>query len=132
MSFDQYQELKRSAPYFPVGDVEKAVNYYERTLGFKCEYKAGDPAMFAIVSRDDLAIMFRLVNDPDKIVPNEDQGGSWDVFFWVADAESLCDEFHAKGADVIYGPIVQESYNMKEFAVRDRNGYVLGFGQELS
>ena len=30
----------------------------------------------------------------------------------------------------VYGPIVQTEYNMKEFAVRDVDGYVLGFGQE--
>jgi hypothetical protein len=32
----------------------------------------------------------------------------------------------------VYGPIVQEAYQMEEFAVRDREGYVLGFGQPLT
>jgi hypothetical protein len=27
---------------------------------------------------------------------------------------------------------VQQAYNMEEFAVRDREGYVLGFGQPLA
>ena len=38
-------------------------------------------------------------------------------------------ELRANGADIVYGPIVQEAYQMEEFAVRDRDGHVLGFGQ---
>ena len=38
----------------------------------------------------------------------------------------------ADGADIVYGPIVQASYQMEEFAVRDREGYELGFGQPLA
>jgi hypothetical protein len=52
-----------------------------------------------------------------------------DVFFWVRDAEALHAELKANGADVAYGPMVQEAYRMKEFAVRNREGYVLGSGQ---
>ena len=40
-----------------------------------------------------------------------------------------CTELRANGADIVYGPIVQEAYQMEEFAVRDRDGHVLGFGQ---
>lgn len=122
--------LVRSAPYFPVADVASAVSHYENVLGFKREYVAGTPPQFAIVSRDGLPIMLRLVPDSSRIAPNECQGGSWDAFFWVTDVQSLFDELHGNGADVVYGPIVQSDYGMKEFAARDCNGYILGFGQE--
>jgi hypothetical protein len=74
--------------------------------------------------------MLKRVEDASKVVPNERQGGTWDVFFWITDAQSLHDELQANGADFVYGPIIQKSYSMKEFAVRDRDGYVLGFGQD--
>jgi catechol 2,3-dioxygenase-like lactoylglutathione lyase family enzyme len=124
-------QLLRCAPYFPVADVNASTNYYERVLGFRCEYSAGTPAQFAIVSRDGLGIMFRLVSPPQLIRPNEQQGGSWDAFFWVRDVKSLHKELLQNGADIVYGPMIQESYHMEEFAVRDCAGYVLGFGQEL-
>ena len=38
----------------------------------------------------------------------------------------------ANGADIVYGPLVQDAYQMEEFAVRDHEGYVLGFGQALA
>jgi uncharacterized glyoxalase superfamily protein PhnB len=72
--------------------------------------------------------MFRRVPQPNLISPNERQGGTWDVFFWVNDVEALHGELELKGATVVYAPVVQP-YGMKEFAVRDPNGYVLGFGQ---
>jgi len=40
-------------------------------------------------------------------------------------------ELTSAGAAVVYEPTVQ-LYGMKEFAVRDPNGYVLGFGQQIS
>ena len=129
---EEKAKLTRHAPYFPVGDVAKAGDYYQNILGFKQEYVAGEPPQFAIYSRDGLAIMFRFVADASKIVPNEAQGGTWDAFFWVSEVHLLFEEFQKDGATFVYGVIYQEGYNMDEFAVRDLNGYVLGFGQTRS
>jgi uncharacterized glyoxalase superfamily protein PhnB len=123
-------QLLRGAPYFPVPDVEQAVVHYERVFGFAREYVAGAPPEFAMVSRDGLCIMLRRV--PGRITPNEQQGGTWDAFFWVRDVRALHDELTARGAVIVYGPLVQQAYHMEEFAVRDRDGYVLGFGQPVS
>ena len=131
MSPGQSSQLLRSAAYFPVADVGLSASHYERVFGFQCDYTAGEPAQFAIVSRDGLAIMLKLVETPERISPNEQQGGTWDVFFWVRDVKALHAELRVSGADIVYGPIVQQDYHMEEFAVRDRDGYVLGFGQEL-
>ena len=123
-------QLVRSAPYFPVSDVAATSAYYERVLGFKRDYAAGEPLQFAIMSRDGLPIMLRLVADPQKITPNESQGGTWDAFFWVRDVSALFDELKSRGATIVYNPITQE-YGIKEFAARDRDGHVLGFGQQM-
>jgi len=124
-------KIERGAPYFPVPDVAAIGVHYRDVLGFSCEYSAGPPGSppeFAIYSRDGAPILFRRVADSGLICPNERQGGTWDVFFWVDDVGSLYDELRDKGAVVVYEPMVQP-YGMKEFAVRDPNGYVLGFGQ---
>jgi predicted enzyme related to lactoylglutathione lyase len=123
-------QLLRSAPYFPVADVGASARYYARVFGFDVEYAGGSPPQFAIVSRDGLAVMLRRVSDPSLIVPNEKQGGTWDAFFWVRDADALLAELRSNGADVVYETIVRE-YDMREFAVRDGSGYVLAFGQDV-
>jgi predicted enzyme related to lactoylglutathione lyase len=125
-------KLTRSAPYFPVADVARSAMHYQRVFGFQSEYSAGSPAEFAIVSRDGFSIMLRRVADTGPISPNERQGGTWDVFFWVSDVRALHAELAAHGADIVYGPVVQDAYHMEEFAVRDSDGYILGFGQPVS
>ena len=121
-------DIIRGAPYFPVPDVSSIGAYYHEVLGFQCEYSAGNPPEFALYSRSGSAVMFRRVQEPSLICPNERQGGTWDVFFWVNDVQALYDELASKSAVVVYAPVIQP-YGMKEFAVRDPNGYVLGFGQ---
>ena len=125
------KQLLRAAPYFPVADVVKSAEQYERVFGFRAEYSAGKPPEFAIVSRDGLSIMLRRVSQPERITPSEAQGGTWDAFFWIRDADAFHAELVAKGANVVYGPLIQQHYNMKEFAVRDIDGHVLGFGEQL-
>jgi uncharacterized glyoxalase superfamily protein PhnB len=129
MSTSGQARVVLGAPYLPVPDVASIGTYYSDVLGFRCEYSAGDPPQFSIHSRDGSAVMFRRVTDPDLICPNEQQGGTWDVFFWVSDVDAMYGELAEKGAVVVYAPLVQP-YGMKEFAIRDPNGYVLGFGQE--
>lgn len=131
MATPQLAQLLRCAPYFPVADVQRSLGHYERVLGFHPEYVAGNPPEFAIVSRDGLAIMLRRVGPAHRLTPNEQQGGTWDAFFWVRDAEALHNELQRKGASIVYGPMLQKSYGMLEFAVRDADGRVLGFGQKV-
>lgn len=121
-------QLLRGAPYFPVADVTKTGAYYHDVFGFQLEYAGGDPPEFAVYSRDGCPIMLRRIPEPSRIQPNEAQGGTWDVFYWVTDLQALYDELQGRGAVFVYGPTVQP-YGMKEFAVRDPHGYVLGFGQ---
>lgn len=125
--------LLRAAPYFLVTNLSGASAYYERVLGFAVEYSGGDPPEFVIVSRDGLPLMLRRVPDGDgtPIVPNEKQGGTWDVFFWVRGLRALHEQLAQNGADVVYGPVVQP-YGVEEFAVRDLEGYVLGFGEHAA
>jgi catechol 2,3-dioxygenase-like lactoylglutathione lyase family enzyme len=123
--------LTRCSPYFPVADVERTVDHYERVLGFPCEYRGGSPTVFAICTRDGFGIMLRNVAAPERIVPSVQQGGTWDAFFWVDDARALHAELAGRGADVVYAPRV-EPYHMLEFAVRDCDGHILGFGQPLA
>jgi catechol 2,3-dioxygenase-like lactoylglutathione lyase family enzyme len=131
MSSDQPAKLLRHAPYFPVADVQQTLSFYQQVLGFRCEYSAGDPLQFAICSRDGFAVMLRRVSNAELITPVEKQGGTWEAFFWVTDASALHSELESKGADIAYGPLIQESYQMREFAVRDCDGHVLGFGEPL-
>lgn len=124
-------QLLRAAPYFLSADLSNAATHYEQVFGFAREYSGGDPPEFVIVSRDGLPLMLKRMDVGTRLVPNEAQGGTWDVFFWVRHLRTLHDELRSRGADVVYGPVVQ-AYGVEEFAVRDLDGYILGFGEQLT
>ena len=130
MNDDGASRLVRAAPYFLVADLTGTSSYYEHVLGFSREYTGGDPPEFVVVSRDGLPIMLRRASSGHAIVPNEKQGGTWDVFFWVHGLRALHEEMRRTGANIVYGPVVQP-YGVEEFAVRDPEGYVLGFGEAV-
>ena len=123
-------KLLRIAPYFFVRDVRRSAEWYRDTLGFAFDRFWGEPSNFCMVRRDGLTVMLCQAEDPTKIGPNAADGGAWDAYVWVADAESLFQEFSAKGAGVVYEPSVT-FYNNREFAVKDLDGYVIAFGQDL-
>lgn len=121
-------QLRRAATYLPVADLNRSVSYYVDALGFREEYRGGP--IFSIISRDGHPLMLRLVENADRIVPNERQGGTWDVFFWVNDVRALNSELKERGAEIAYDLVYQDAYHMDECAFRDPDGHVLGFGQE--
>ena len=47
MPSEPSSQLLRSAPYFPVANVERSAAYYERVLGFRRDYAGGTPPQFA-------------------------------------------------------------------------------------
>jgi uncharacterized glyoxalase superfamily protein PhnB len=123
--------LLRSTPYFPVADVMESAAYYRDVYGIATEYSGGEPPIIAMFTRDGFTVMLRRVDDSERIRPVELQGGTWDAYFWVDDAAALHAELESRGALVLYGP-VRQVYDMLEFAVRDLDGHVLGFGEQLS
>ena len=64
----------------------------------------------------------------DRITPVERQGGTWDVFYWVEGLDALRADLVKRGAKLAYDLTLQQ-YGMREFAVRDLDGHVLGFGE---
>ncbi len=124
------RQLIGSSPCFLVAEIHKAVDYYRDLLGFQAEEIWGDPPSFAIPTRDNLSVMLKqaaanLVR-PNIEVVNE----VFDAYFWVRDADALFQEFSSNGAAVAYEPTVRQLYGMKEFAIKDLNGYLLAFGQD--
>jgi len=122
------------APYFFVPDVVAAAHFYRDTLGFSFERFWGEPPRFCMVSRGGVIIMLSEVPQGTLLRPNNivaREGGAWDAYVWVPDADTLHAEFVAKGATIARGLCDQE-YGCRDFDVLDCNGYRLCFGQPLS
>ena len=51
----------------------------------------------------------------------------FDLYVYVEDVEELHEELAERGAEILGGPVNTE-YGMREFRVRDPEGYILAFG----
>lgn len=121
-----------SAPYFLVRDLPAALDYYHRILGFTKPQLWGEPPTFAMPARDGFTIMLQQAAADQNIVTNAQQGGAWDAYFWVDDVNALFASFQQAGGLIAYEPRLETDYGIKEFAVRDPDGHILAFGQDMA
>ncbi|HUJ13684.1 MAG TPA: VOC family protein [Thermoanaerobaculia bacterium] len=122
------------APYFLVPDVVAAAHFYRDTFGFSFDRFWGEPPAFCMVKRGGIVIMLAQIDDASLVRPNgqaDREGGAWDAYVWIGDADALHAEFVSKGATIARGLCDQE-YGCRDFVVLDCNGYRLCFGQDIS
>ncbi len=123
------KQFRGTAPYFVVRNLKESLEYYHSSLGFDMPPQWGDPPEFAMPSRDGFTFMLKQAGGEDAVATNRDQGGFWDAYVWINDADALFAQCRDNGAVIEYEPCVQEEYDMKEFAVRDPDGHIIAFGQ---
>lgn len=118
------------APYFIVDDVVSTANYYRDKLGFSYERFWNDPPSFCMVRRSGVTIMLAQLEQPGVMRPNhplDPEGGAWDGYVWVDDADALYAEFKSKGVKIARD-ICDQPYGCRDFDIEDCNGYRLCFG----
>jgi len=122
------------APYFLVHDVVSSSNYYRDVLGFSFDRLWGEPPSFCMVERGSVVIMLAQVEEDVALRPNNlasREGGAWDAYIWVADADALHAEFVGRGA-TIARELCDQEHGCRDFDVLDCNGYRLCFGHYLT
>jgi len=122
------------APYFLVHDVVSTANWYRDVLGFRYEQFWGEPPSFCMVKRGEIVIMLAQVDASTPLRPNNlasREGGAWDAYVWVHDADALHSEFKSKGAKIARD-LCTQPYGCRDFDVLDCNGYRLCFGHNLA
>ena len=121
------------APYFLVDDVVTTANFYRDKLGFAYRMFWGEPPCFTIVRRNGASIMLSQATVPGAMRPNcmaDPEREAWDAFVWIDNADVLYEEFGLKGVTITQ-PICDQEYGCREFTIRDCNGFMIGFGQDL-
>jgi len=121
--------ITSSSPHFFVNDLLKSVRYYVDVLGFNEPELWGEPASFAMPSKDGFIIM---LNQADTKTPTPNGvGDCWDAYFWCDGVDDYYAGLIERGADIVHPPEVQASYGMKELGVKDPDGYTLVFAEDI-
>jgi GNAT superfamily N-acetyltransferase/uncharacterized glyoxalase superfamily protein PhnB len=120
MAAEASSRLKKLAPILAVPNVLAAVRYYERTLGFEKEWLWQDPPTHGAVSRDGLQIQFTL----NAELAARAKGTSYFIF---VDGVDALHGMHVERGAAIVEPIGNRPWGLREYTVRDLNGYDLRF-----
>jgi catechol 2,3-dioxygenase-like lactoylglutathione lyase family enzyme len=114
-------DCERLHPGLAVPDVLAAIEFYTSRLGFTLGFTWGEPVEMAGVNLGEVQVFLnRGAPSPAGVA----------VSFLVGDADELY-EFHRAAGVEIAEPIEDRPYGIRDYAVRDLNGYVLGFGHYI-
>lgn len=116
----------RSMPVLQVTDVAASESFYCGTLGFTSHGTWGDGPDFAIVQRGKVTIALDRSRNAAPVPVNQ----YWAAYVYVEDADALCAEFKAKGADIVRA-LEDTFYGSRDFDVRDPDGHIIAFGHDL-
>lgn len=114
-------KLARIAPELPASNIEQAVNYYERKLGFEVAMRMPENE-YAIVERDGVAI---------HLFEDRARRSAIGVHIFTSDLEQLFAELRRNGAEITQA-IEQKPWGNREFRVRDEFGNELKFTEPLA
>jgi len=104
-----------------VSDVRASAEFYARKLGFVVAFTEGDPPTFAGINLDRVQIFLTQGHPAPQ---------ACSVYFVVDDADELCAWHRSNGVEIVEPPRDQP-YRLREYTVRDPDGYCLNFGHRL-
>ena len=136
-------KFQKLTPNFSVRDVRETVKFYQDMLGFKFEMAVPDGSTiiekeisekgeyaYAMMSKDEVYVMFLKTDsfvEDISVLKGFPQGAS--VLFYI-DVEGI-DEVYTKLKERVEIAKELETtwYGMREFYIKDCNGYIIGFAE---
>jgi GNAT superfamily N-acetyltransferase/catechol 2,3-dioxygenase-like lactoylglutathione lyase family enzyme len=112
--------LTSSEPVFAVSDVPETVRFYRDVLGFESEWLWDNPPTFGGVRWGKAHVMFCL--QPEM----KGKAEGLQHWFKVDDIQAVYDRHKSAGAPII-SDIANKPWGLREYTVRDINGYHLRF-----
>ena len=116
--------LLSAIPVLRSGDYPAARAFWTDTMGFSVGEEGGDPARFGIFHKDKATVFVDAFQGAEP-VPYD----GWRAYLHCDDVDALAAELTGKGCEVD-GPR-DAVYGMREITLRDPDGNLLCFGQDI-
>jgi uncharacterized glyoxalase superfamily protein PhnB len=114
-------ECEQQHPTFLVNDVLAAADYYVSKLAFRRGSSWGDPPTMIGVNLGGVSM---------HLAQGTPSPNGCSVYFVIGDADELYEFQRANGAEIV-APPEDRPYGLRDYRVRDQDGYELGFGHRL-
>ncbi|WP_321281689.1 VOC family protein [Marinifilum fragile] len=137
-------KANKLTPNFQVKDIKETVNFYQSVLGFSLimavpetqdaieQFVADNKEyVYALVSKDKVEMMFQRSDSfksDVKMAKNISLGASVSFYMEIDSLDNFYDEIKDKVSEITEPKLAW--YGMKEFYVKDPNGYILGFAEK--
>ena len=139
-------KLRKITPSFSVKDVLESVEFYQNILGFQLdmcvpeimdgidtELEEDVPYIYAMVSRDELSFIFIREDHFQYEILNErycEKGARILCYIDVEDIEGVYQHLSEKKVEIVK-ELETTWYGMREFFIKDNNGYLLCFSEQV-
>jgi uncharacterized glyoxalase superfamily protein PhnB len=122
-------KIKGLFPILETKNLKETIEFYTENLDFKCQdvYPNEENICWASLSSGVCEVAFGLPN-AHKNFKKPALTGS--IYMYVENVEELWRKLKDK-VEIVY-PLEDMNYGMREFGIRDCNGYVLNLGQDIS
>ena len=116
------EHLQRAIPVLASLNIEETVQFYQQKLGFdKVGWKDEN---YAVIARDRVVLHFWKCDNP--IHPQNTS-----CYIDVEDVDGLYRELTPQGVVHPNGALQDQPWGMREFAILDKDGNMIKFGQEI-
>ncbi|HTA38303.1 MAG TPA: VOC family protein [Candidatus Acidoferrales bacterium] len=115
-------KLSKLTPLLRVADLDATIAFYHDVLGFTCLNRMDG---WALMANGGVELMIAL---PNAHEPFDGAALTGSLYFLDDDVDATYESIKDR-VDIVY-PIETFDYGMREFAIRDNNGYCLQFGRE--
>ena len=120
------KNFSHAAPVFPVDDVRMTADYYRETLGFEITFEWEDPVSYAVLKRGE-GVSIHIVSRDDDTRPSSVHTA---LYVFVHDVDKIYEEYKEKGVEIV-NDIGDRDYGMRDFDIKDPNGYWLSFSMGI-
>ena len=128
-------KLENLTPNLMVEDIRQTINYYHGVLAFQTVAtmpESGEELVWALLKKGDVEIMLQEEDNLKKDLPelrHEKIGGGFTLFIKMSGVNEYYDYLYSS-ADIV-DQIKDTHYGMREFTIRDINGYYLTFAEPI-
>lgn len=116
--------FSHSATILPVADVLSTAEYYRDKLGFEITFLWNDPPDYAVLKAGE-GVSIHL----SKSNTGPSNTGHIAVYIFAHNVDALYQAYQERSVS-IHTPIGDRDYGMRDFDIKDPNGYLLSFGKE--
>ncbi len=112
------------ATLLPVQDIEKSIKFYQEKLGFEVTFTWKNPVEYAVLKGGD-QVAIHLTKREDKLQPSPVHTA---LYIFVHDVDDLYTDLNQRGVEILT-PLGDRDYYMRDFDIKDPDGYILCFGK---